>query len=186
MNQKITLVPLREFTRDDHPFGNVQGKDVFRKLVEFVESHPATVVFGISLEGIEATDASFPRESVVAVAKKFRGERGFYLSGIKDRDLLDNWDYAARAKEQPLVAWLGEECRIIGPEVGPSSKQLLDYMKARGVATAAKIAEALQISVPNASTKLKKLVDQGFILRMEDAAESGGIEFIYSFIGQSA
>lgn len=73
MNQKSITVKLRDFTEDDHPFGNVQGKATFGKLLDFVHSHPQYSVFGISLTGIEATDASFPRESVVAVAKFFRG-----------------------------------------------------------------------------------------------------------------
>jgi len=40
----------------------------------------------------------------------------------------------------------------------------------------------LGISVQNASTRLKKLVSQGYILRSEEVAESGGIEFIYQAI----
>ncbi|KPC06070.1 Uncharacterized protein AC500_2039 [Pseudomonas amygdali pv. lachrymans] len=48
------------------------------------------------------------------------------------------------------------------------------------------MAETLEISVPNASTKLKKLLDQGYILRAEETAESGGIEYVYHAIGESA
>jgi predicted transcriptional regulator len=44
----------------------------------------------------------------------------------------------------------------------------------------------LKISVPNASTKLKKLLDNGYLLRAEEAAESGGIEFMYHAIAESA
>ena len=78
MNQKSYIVNLGDLTEDDHPFGNVQGKATFRKLLDVVEAHPQYAVFGISLADIEATDASFPRESVVAVAKYFKGERGFF------------------------------------------------------------------------------------------------------------
>ena len=120
------IVNLREFTLDDHPFGNVQGKETYRKLAEFIDTHPSYNVFGISLREIEATDASFPRESVIALAKQYRGEKGFFLEGIKERDLVDNWNYAAKAKDQPLVIWEAEEFEIIGPEVSSSTRILLD------------------------------------------------------------
>eukprot|EP01031_Cornospumella_fuschlensis_P015102 gene15102-18453_t len=126
MNQKTLTVKLRDFTEDDHPFGNVQGKATFGKLLDFVHSHPQYSVFGISLSGIEATDASFPRESVVAVAKLFRGERGFFLKDVKSRDLLDNWSYAAQAKEIPLTVWAEDSYQVIGPEISSSTRELLD------------------------------------------------------------
>ncbi|MFV3305164.1 winged helix-turn-helix domain-containing protein [Pseudomonas sp. NY15181] len=186
MNQKSITVKLIDFTEDDHPFGNVQGKATFGKLTEFVDTHPQYSIFGVSLAGIEATDASFPRESVVAVAKLFKGERGFFLKDLKSRDLLDNWSYAAQAKDIPLTVWANDGYDIIGPEISSSTRALLDCVLSQRSVTAAKVAEALKISVPNASTKLKKLKDQGYILRAEEAAESGGIEYVYLAIGESA
>ncbi|MNF90150.1 hypothetical protein D3C84_727040 [compost metagenome] len=123
---------------------------------------------------------------MIAVAKLFRGERGFFLKDVKSRDLLDNWSYAAQAKEIPLTVWAGDGYHIIGPEISPSMKELLDCVLSQRSVTAAKVAEALKISVPNASTKLKKLKDQGYILRAEETAESGGIEYIYLAIGDPA
>jgi hypothetical protein len=182
MNQKSMIINLREFTLDDHPFGNVQGKETYRKLAEFIDTHPSNNVFGISLREIEATDASFPRESVIALAKQYRGEKGFFLEGIKERDLVDNWNYAAKAKDQPLVIWEAEEFEIIGPEVSSSTRILLDYILKKKSVTTSQAASDLGISVQNASTKLKKLVTQGFILRSEEVAESGGLEFLYKAI----
>src|SRR5882757_115161 len=115
MNQITMRVKLRDFTETSQPFGNVQGKDVYRKLSDFIGNHTNTSVFGISLQGIEATDASFPRESVISVAKLYRGEKGLFLEHLDDRDLIDNWRYAAQAKEQPLVIWRGDSFEVIGP-----------------------------------------------------------------------
>jgi hypothetical protein len=186
MNQKTLIVKLLDLTGDDHPFGNVQGKATFRMLLEIVEANPQALVFGISLDGIEATDASFPRESVVAVAKLFKGERGFFLKDVKNRDLLDNWRYAALAKEQPLTVWSNNGYEVIGPELSPSTAELLGCVLSSRSITTAKAADLLKISVPNASTKLKKLLDSGYVLRAEEAAESGGIEFMYQAIAESA
>ena len=132
MNQKSAVVKLRDFTKNAHPFGNSEGKEVFRKLLDFVEQSPSTEVFGISLDGIEAKDASFPRESVISVAKQLRGEKGFYLADLSNRDLIDNWSYAARAKEQPLVIWNGGDFEVIGLELNKTTRDLIEYVLRNG------------------------------------------------------
>lgn len=170
---------LRELTSGDRPFGNAEGREVFRKLLDIVAAHPESDVFGISLAGIVATDASFPRESVISVAKQLRAEKGFYLCDLTDRDLIDNWSYAARAKEQPIVIWRGEDFEVLGPEMGPAAKELVAFVLANGPVLASQAAAALHISVPNASTRLKHLVLSGYFLRTEDVAPSGGIEYRY-------
>lgn len=186
MNQNSIVVNLRRFTESDRPFGNVEGKSVFRQLADFVEQNGATKIFGVSLEDIKATDASFPRESVVSLAKQLRGEVGIYLVGLHNRDLIDNWDYAARAKEQPLVIWRDSSFEVIGPVQTPATKQLVDYVLERGSVLASQAAADLNLSVQNASTRLKNLVKDGYVMRVEEAAASGGIEFKYRAIRGSA
>jgi len=155
---------------------------VFRKLVDFVDAHPHATVFGVSLKGIESTDASFPRESVVALAKHFRGERGIFLMDLHDRDLIDNWTYAARAKEQPMVIWNDETFEVIGPEMNSATRTLVEYVLGKRSILASQAATDLGLSVQNASTRLKNLVAAGYFLRAEEAAGSGGIEFKYRAI----
>tara|TARA_Y100001956_G_scaffold61299_1_gene61108 strand:- start:123 stop:680 length:558 start_codon:yes stop_codon:yes gene_type:complete len=179
MNQNKMIIKLRDFTKDDHPFGNVQGKDVFQKLMTFVDSHTSCNIFGVSLSEIEATDASFPRESVVALARYYRGEKSFYLTDVANQDLIDNWAYAAEAKNQPLVIWSGEQYEVIGPEMTKGTKDVVEFVLENNSATTSSISSAFSISIPNASTRLKKLYNAGYITRIEEAAESGGKEFIY-------
>ncbi|CAE6919603.1 Transcriptional regulator [Vibrio sp. B1ASS3] len=76
------LLKLIDYTKDAHPNGNVKGKAVYSDLFHLVENHQSIDTFGISLDGIVATDASFPRESVMALAKHFSGVKFFYLSDI--------------------------------------------------------------------------------------------------------
>jgi hypothetical protein len=179
MNQNSVVVKLCDLTDSDRPFGNSEGKLVFRKLSDYVDEHPHTQVFGVSFDGIEATDASFPRESVVALAKQLRGERGIYLIDVENRDLIDNWDYAAKAKDQPLVVWHDSGYEVIGPELSQSARTLLDYVLSKGSVLASQVATDLDMTVQNASTRLKNLVRDGFLLRTEEAADTGGIEFKY-------
>ena len=184
MKQNIKVIKLRDFTQTSLPNGNLQGKETFKKLFDYINSHPEFSIFGISLEGIIATDVSFPRECVVSIAKHYRGEIGFYLEGMDkaDRDLFDNWKYAAYAKEQPLVIWFEDSYEIVGPDISPSNLVMVNYVLNKKSVTTSKVAEELDISVANASTKLKKLVEQGYIMRAEVTAETGGIEFIYHAI----
>lgn len=179
MNQISKIVRLRSFTSSEHPFGNREGKVVCRKLADFVEQNPKVRVFGISLEGIEATDASFPRESVISLAKQLRGEKGIFLKDLDNRDLIDNWNYAAQAKEQPLVIWNASSFEVIGPEMNQATCTLVEHVLQKGTVTASQVATGLGLSVQNASTRLKNLVSQGYLLRVEEVAETGGIEFLY-------
>jgi len=176
------IINLLDYTKGDHPFGNAQGKEVFRKLVELVESNSSVDIFRVSLSGIEATDASFPRESVIALAKHFRCEKGFYLTDVADRDLIDNWMYGAKAKDQPLVVWSGNEYEIIGPEMNSAGKSLVGFILERKEVTTSLVANEFDLSAANASTRLKKLFNSGYIMRSEEVAESGGKEFVYKAI----
>jgi hypothetical protein len=162
--------------------GNEEGRDAFASLARIVDGHPEQDVFEISLEGMDATDASFPRESVVNLAKSSRGEKAFFLTGFKNKDLIDNWSYGAEAKEQPLMI-LDQGNRIwIGPEIKSATKDLLDFIYQQDSVTTAMIAESFDVSAQNASGKLKKLHNQGFIIGRKEVAESGGLEFIYRAI----
>lgn len=172
---------LRDFTRDDHPFGNKQGREVLSLLSDYVDNNPSDI-YEISMEGIVATDASFPRESVISLVKLNKGEKGFFLSGAFTKDLLDNWHYAAIAKEQPLILKTQEGHSIIGPPLSKGAKELFEFIMKNGEITTSKVAQEFGVSAQNASAKLKKLFSTGLILGSKSVAESGGLEFVYRAI----
>ena len=100
---KIKLIDL---TKRADVHGTNEGKDVYQKLIDIVSSNLNEDVFDISLDGITKTDASFPRESILAVAKQYRDEgKWFFVSGDMTADMWFNWNCAAEFKEQPLVVW---------------------------------------------------------------------------------
>ncbi|MEB8432585.1 DNA-binding protein [Cocleimonas sp. KMM 6892] len=179
MKQNKNVIKLLEVTEEPRPIGSEEGKEAFRKLVDYIDNNPTISVFRISLEGIVATDASFPRESVVSVAKHYRGEKWFFLSDLKNRDLIDNWNYAADVKDQPLVIWNDNKFEFIGPKLKDSTQPLISYIYEREKVTTSQVAHDLKISVQNASAKLKKFFNQGFIIRTEESSETGGKEFVY-------
>lgn len=185
MNENTHVMKLIDYcSGNPMPFGNQRGREVFPQLKAIIDSIPSQRVFEISFEGIEFTDSSFARESILLLAKMYRGNKGIYLSHFDPQnvDMLDNWDYAAEKVEQPILVKMESDIRLLGNQLSSSNKEVFDLvMKAKAITTS-KVATQLGLSVPNASTKLKKLVDEGYILRVEEVAESGGIEFIYKSI----
>lgn len=181
MKQKIIPMRLRDFTKDDHPFGNKQGRETLSLMSDFVDENPSDI-YEISIEGIIATDASFPREGVISLAKLNKGEKGFYLTGPFTKDLLDNWHYAAVAKEQPLILKTDDGYSIIGSPMSKGAKELLDFIMREGEVTTSKVVHKFGVSAQNASAKLKKLCSTGLILGSKAVAESGGLEFVYRAI----
>jgi DNA-binding CsgD family transcriptional regulator len=182
MNQKATILNLADFTDDEvNPYGNAQGRQAFGKFISHLDLLPKVSVVGISFGKVSA-DSSFIREAVIAVIKHYRDEKFFYVKDIEDADLRDNCHYAAEAKKQPVIAWHGHDYWILGPQPSPSNLSLLELVLTKRSVTTAQVAVELDISVQNASTKLKRLVEDGYIMRREEAAESGGIEYVYAAI----
>lgn len=177
MNQKKTIIKLREIVGKNIAFGNGLGRQVYQKLQAELDAHPASKAIGISFEGMEMMDASFARESVVSLAKAKRGEIGFYLKDFASKDLMDNWDYAAKAKDQPMIVIKDKGFEVIGPELSEGAKELLDFIMKNEVVTTAMAAKKFDIKIPNASVRLKKMLDQGLLLGEKVAAESGGTEY---------
>ncbi|WP_316347326.1 hypothetical protein [Desulfuromonas acetoxidans] len=178
MNKKITI-KLLDIVGEPVAIGNAEGREAYQALSRIVDQYPNQTVFEISLEGMDATDASFPRESVVSLAKALRGEKAFFLSGFKNKDLIDNWSYGAEAKEQPLLVLNSGHRLWIGPQVKSATRELLDYIYDQQRVTTSMVARHFNVSVQNASGKLKKLYNQGFIVGKKEVAESGGLEFVY-------
>lgn len=185
MKQKISHVRFIDFSGEANPYGTLRGKQTYEKLVDFIESSPAYIL-GISFDGLTGADSSYLRESLISVVKKFKDERSIFIQDLTDRDIIYNLKLAAEAKSQPIVNWVGSECMVLGPEPSPSNRALLDLVISNRSLTTSKASSTLDISVQNASTKLKKLFEDGYITRSEEAAETGGKEYIYHAIGQSA
>lgn len=189
MNQISQTVRLRDFMVSDDGWGNQAGREVNEKLIRVVEQSPQTVMFRVSLKGVRRVDVSFARESVVELALKYRGERGFCLVDIGKQvdidtaDLLDNWRMAAEDRKQPLTVWTDEGPQIVGPSPSKPAQELLSLVLKRQELGTPEAAKALRKELNNVSTRLKQLTDRGFILRSEAPSATGGVEFRYMAIG---
>jgi hypothetical protein len=155
------------------------GRKVFQRLLQHVERNSDQTVFAISLRGVKRIDYSFSSETIVQLARRFRGGKGFYLVDIASPEIEENIDAAARRVEQPLLVIEAGKHRFIGLAPTPGTKAALDLVVQRPQARAAEIADEIEVSVANASMKLKQLWTHGFVMRHESVADTGGVEFIY-------
>jgi len=186
MNEKIYITTLRDFTEESNPYGTSRGRRTHAKLLDCIDKLRGKTVIGISLSGLEGADVSFLRESLIYTIKRYSKEFTFFAFDVQDEDIFANLHGAALSGDQRLTCWFGNECKFVGPEPTASSKALLDMVVSHRTTTTSKAAEELHISVQNASTRLKRLSEEGFLMRTEEAAETGGKEFVYQVIGQSA
>ncbi|KLP56448.1 hypothetical protein ABR39_09595 [Enterobacter genomosp. O] len=186
MKQKNYILNLIKYAGEPNPYGTTKGRKAHANLVDDIAKLIGASEVGISLANIQSADVSFFRESVIYSVKRYSREIAFYICDVSDEDLISNLHGAALSGEQPLTCWKGEQCRFLGPETSASNKTLLDFIVKKHKTTTAEAAAGLDISVQNASTRLKRLAEEGFLLRSEESAESGGKEFIYKIIGISA
>jgi len=164
-------------------WGNAYGREVYQALLKAVEAAPGKLVFRISVAGVRRVDVSFAREALLELAARYRGSKGICLVNVPDVDQLENWEAAALRRGQPLMAWRGGKPILLGPEPSRGNKGALEYLLEHKETTAAVLARDLKLSVTNASTKLKQLLEKGYLLRREDLSPSGGVEYTYFVIG---
>ena len=128
-------------------------------------------------------DISFASESVVELARRFRGSKAFALTDIADADMIENLEAAAARKHQPLVIRFDGSTRLIGLQPSKGNIEAFQFARSHRTVRAAQFAAANNMPIANASMKFKQLWEQGFLLRRESVAESGGVEFLYFRIG---
>jgi hypothetical protein len=183
MNETTRILALRDFMDRPEGWGRDQGRDVYARLLRFVEESPGTLIFKVSMTGVRRLDISFASETIVELARRFRRTKGFCLVDLSDKDLVENLDAAAEKKDQPIVVWHGKSAELIGSKPGGGGREAFQFAMGRAQSRAAEFAIEKGISIANASMKFKQLWDGGFLLRQESAADTGGVEYVYRRIG---
>lgn len=178
------MVPLRDLMGRPEGWGRNEGRTVYQRLIEFVERNPGTIVFRLSMKDVQRIDISFASESIVELARRYRRSKGFCLVDLTDEDVIENVDAAATKKHQPILVWRGKSARVVGIEPSEGNREAFQFALGRAQSRAAEFASGKRgMSIANASMKFKQLWEQGFLLRREAAAESGGVEYVYHRIG---
>jgi len=115
MNEVTTRVlPLISYMDRPEGWGRSQGREVYQRLLGFVEDHAGTVVFRVSMKDVKRVDISFASETIIELARRFRRTKGFCLVDLTDPDMIENIDAAGEKKEQPVLVWQGKNATLIG------------------------------------------------------------------------
>jgi hypothetical protein len=168
---------------DDTGWGRPQGRAVLEKLVSCVEGKPGQELFRISMEGVKQIDASFASEAIVELVRRYRGAKGICLIDLTDPEMRFNIELAAERVNVPVAVWRAGSVEMIGGKPSSGNREALLFTLEQRQARAAEFADYANLSIANASTKFKQLWEQGFLMRSESAADSGGVEFVYRRIG---
>jgi predicted transcriptional regulator len=180
MKQSVLTIELYDFAKTDRPYGTIEGRAAFSKLIDHINQLSNISLIKVSLKKIKEIDISYSRETIVSVAKYYKGEKGLYITDVENDDIVENIHFACIAKSQPLLIWTSDTYKVLGEPLSAPNQALLEVVLKKKITTTTNVAKELDISVQNASTRLKKLVDEGYILRTEVSAESGGKEYIYT------
>lgn len=175
---RAQVIPFRDLMDRSEGWGRNQGREVYQRLLRFVEDNPGTVVFRISMKGVQRMDISFASEAIVELARRFRRTKGFCLVDLTDTDLIENIDAACEKKKQPILL-AGAKSAVLGLSPTRGTREAFEFAMGRWQARAAEFAAVKGISLPNSSMKFRQLWEQGFLLRAEGIADSGGVEYVY-------
>ena len=177
------MICLQDVMDRSEGWGRVQGRAVFQRLLSAVEDHPGVEIFRISFKGVNRIDMSFASETVVELAKRFRQHKGFCFVDLADEDMIENLDAAAARKMQPVFVWSGNMSRLIGPPPSQGVREALEFVLGKPQVRSSEFAETRAgMTIQNASMKFKSLWESGYVMRRESAADTGGVEFVYSRI----
>ena len=178
------MLALREFMERPDGWGREQGRSVYQRLLRAVEARAGSLIIRISMERVHRIDMSFASETIVELARRYRGAKGICLVDLTNDDMIENIDAAAAKKDQPLLVWQDKSVRILGAQPTQGCNEAFHFALERPQARAAEFAKAKKdMSIANASMKFKQLWKEGFLLRRECAAGTGGVEFVYQRIG---
>ena len=186
MNQKHPpIIYLTDSMRPNSAEGlrREYGIEVHDKLISEIEKNSEADVLYLSMKGIDVVDASFSREAIVRTIKEYRGKIGFCLIDIDNEEYIDNFVAAIIKLQQPVFFKLNRRYKVIGPSyphgLSKGNQEVIDYVNSRKVVTATMLKSDLNLTITNASTKLKQLLEQGYLMRKQEIAASGGVEYLY-------
>lgn len=180
MFKKPILLKLINYLPSEIALGSDLGRDLLTKLRCVLSEHPQESIFQISLSGVKAIDATCFRESIVALGLIEKSKKGLFITDIENEDIIFNLECATSSKGLPLLIVSDLGMDWVGKKMTISQKEIVQKIYSKSQITTSTLAKELNISTQNASIKLKKLMDDGYLLGEKINSISGGHEYIYT------
>ena len=182
MSQSARTFQLWHFTQSSEGWGHAAALPIQRKLGAYIDKANADVA-RIDLRNVHKIDVTFASTALVELVRQNLGRRALCLTHPMNADVVENIAAAAERMKVPVTIWQGDRAHVAGPLPGPRIGDALSYALERVAVRTGEYAAACGISSANASNRFKQLWQQGYLLRREGSASSGGPEHIYSRIG---
>lgn len=182
-SRPVRRLMLRSLTINPECWGRAAGEKIQQVLINRIAAAPPGDIWRLSLQGVTRLDVTFASAALVTVVQHFLGTRSICLSEPASEDVIDNIAAAAERIGVPVTVWQGSLAKVLGPAPSSGAREALAFALARGQTFARDLVAAQDLSITNASTRLRQLWDGGYLLREEIAAPSGGTEFVYAPIG---
>lgn len=160
--------------------GSDNGTGALQQIIGLINNNDADTVLNISFDEIKAVDVSFINASLIPIMNMYRKSKYFFLSDIENKDILLNLQYAGHFNNSLfLVKDSHGEIHWSGKDMTSNAMKILNYVYSNSEVSTSTLSNEFDISAPNASAKLKKLYDKGYIIGTKQDASTGGCEFIY-------
>lgn len=173
---------LRQFMNSSEGWGRVAGTVIQSKLATYIEDADAQLV-RLAMDGVRKVDVTFASTVIVELIRQCLGKRAMCLVKLANDDVFENIAAAAVRMKVPVTIWHDGQVQVVGPLPSPGLREALAFALARDEVRAATFAAASGLAIANASTRFKQLWEQGFLMRREGYAASGGPEYVYRRIG---
>lgn len=183
MNEIVPAFRLFNYLTAGEGWGRAAGAKARAKLAQHIAARQAAGTVRISLQSVRRLDLACAAEVLIGLIQDGQATHSYCLVDLGDSDVRENIAAAAERAKVPLTAWTGAAPTILGPEPSRGNRGALAFALERPEVRAAEFAAIAEISTANASMKFRQLWTEGFLLRSEDTAPSGGTEFIYRRIG---
>jgi hypothetical protein len=174
---------LRNLTLTPECWGQVAGEKIGQVLINRIAAAPDDLIWSLSLKGVTRIDVTFAARALVRVVQHFLASQRICLVDLASDDVAANIAAAAQRLGVPVTVWRGESAEVLGPVPSATSRDALAFALGRGQTHARDLAAAQDMSITNASTRLRHLWERGYLMREEVRAPSGGCEFAYAPIG---
>ena len=182
---KFAFVELHENSR------TATSRDFLLRLIEAVPYKIHTV---LTDNGIQFTTPGGGGSAVPLIKEAMANGERFWAHAFEYACARNDIDHRTTKPKHPWTNGQVERMnrtikeataagQMLGPPPTPGNRAALAYAMERGEVRAPQLAQAHKLSIANASTKLKQLWEQGYLMRDEGSAPSGGTEYRYCRIG---
>lgn len=175
---------LRDFMDSQEGWGRTAGRRTLTRMIQHLSNNPAELIYRVSFRSVSRTDVTFAHASLVELMRRRRTRQGFYFVDLTDPDLMINWHAAGLLSQTPLITWTDKQVRLLGTVLTEANRDAFAFALSRLETRASELSREFPgMSLAHASQKLKRLWQQGFIIRREITSRNGGIEYAYHRIG---